>query len=65
MIENNFEGYIGLFIFYILPINYATFMDQIIIFGLVESKRQLSHNIIDFLLEVFPFYGITKRCTSI
>ena len=30
--QNSFKGYIGLFIFYILPINYATFMDQILIF---------------------------------
>ena len=33
MVENSFEGYIGLFIFYILPINYATFISQILIFG--------------------------------
>ena len=31
-IQNNFEGYIGLFIFYIIPINYAIFMGQILIF---------------------------------
>ena len=34
MIENSFEGYIGFFIFYIFLINYATFMNQILIFGL-------------------------------
>ena len=33
MAENSFEGYIGLFIFYIIFINYATFMSQILIFG--------------------------------
>ena len=33
MVENIFEGYIGLFIFYIFLINYATFMSQILIFG--------------------------------
>ena len=32
MVENSFEGYIGLFKFFIFPINYATFMDQILIF---------------------------------
>ena len=42
MAENSFEGYIGLFIFYILLINYATFMSQILILGLIGSKRQLS-----------------------
>ena len=31
--QNNFERYIGLFIFYIISINYATFMGQILIFG--------------------------------
>ena len=34
MMENSFEGYIGLFIFYIISINYVTFMDQILIFWL-------------------------------
>ena len=34
MIENSFKGHIGIFIFYILPINYAIFIDQILIFGL-------------------------------
>ena len=33
MVENSFEGYIALFIFYILLINYATYMDQNLIFG--------------------------------
>ena len=32
-IQNSFEGYMGLFTFYILPLNYVTFMDQILIFG--------------------------------
>ena len=40
MIENSFEWYIGLFIFYIILINYKTFMDQILIFGAqLNSKR--------------------------
>ena len=39
MVENSFERYIGIFIFYIISINYATFMGQILLFG---SKRQLS-----------------------
>ena len=30
--QNSFEEYIGLFTFYIIPINYATFMGQILIF---------------------------------
>ena len=33
MVENNFEGYIGFFIFDIIPINYVTYMDQNLIFG--------------------------------
>ena len=33
MVENSFEEYIRLFIFYIIPINYATYMGQILIFG--------------------------------
>ena len=32
MVENSFERYISLFIFYIIPINYATYMDQSLIF---------------------------------
>ena len=32
--QNGFEGYIGLFIFYILSINYITLIGQILIFGL-------------------------------
>ena len=32
MIENSSEWYISLFIFYIISINYATFMGQILIF---------------------------------
>ena len=31
--QNSFEWYIGFFTFYIIPINYATFMNQILIFG--------------------------------
>ena len=31
-IQNSFEGYMGLFTFYIIPLNYATFMGQILIF---------------------------------
>ena len=31
--QNSFEGYIGLFTFYIFFINYVIFMDQILIFG--------------------------------
>ena len=31
-IQNSFEGYINLFTFYIIPINYAIFMDKILIF---------------------------------
>ena len=33
MIENSFEGYIDFFIFYIIPVNFTTFMSQILIFG--------------------------------
>ena len=35
-VQNSFEGYMGLFTFYIIPLNYATFMGQILIF---EPKR--------------------------
>ena len=42
MVENSSEWYIGIFIFYILFINYAIFMGQILIFELNWSKRQLS-----------------------
>ena len=31
-IQNSFEGYIGLFTFYIILINYTIFMDKILIF---------------------------------
>ena len=34
MVENSFERYIDFFIFYIIFINYITFMDQILIFEL-------------------------------
>ena len=34
MVENIFEWYIGLFIFYILFMNYVIFIDQILIFEL-------------------------------
>ena len=30
--QNSFEGYINLFTFYIIPINYAIFMNKILIF---------------------------------
>ena len=40
--QNSFEGYIDLFTFYIILINYAIFMDQILIFDSIESKTQLS-----------------------
>ena len=33
MIKNRFEWYIGIFIFYFLLINYATFIGKILIFG--------------------------------
>ena len=41
MIENSFERHIGIFIFYIIPINYAIFIDQILIFGLNCPDRLL------------------------
>ena len=54
--QNSFEKYIGLFIFYIIPIHYPTFMCQILIFGpnwiqnaiAAGSKTQLSQIINDF-----------------
>ena len=48
--QNNFEGYIGFFIFYILPLNYATFMDQILIFrpkwvqNIIILKKKIESN---------------------
>ena len=42
MVENSFEVYISIFIFYIIPIDYATFIGQILIFGSYGFKRQLS-----------------------
>ena len=30
--QNSYEGYMRLFTFYIMPLNYATFMGQILIF---------------------------------
>ena len=42
IIENSFEGYIGFFIFYIILIDYITFMDPILIFESNWSKRQFS-----------------------
>ena len=40
IIENSFEGYIGFFIFYIILIDYITFMDPILIFESNWFKRQ-------------------------
>ena len=31
--QNSFEWYISFFIFYIIPINYIIFMDEILIFN--------------------------------
>ena len=42
MVENSFEMYINLFIFYIILINYTTYTDQSLIFGPNGSKIQLS-----------------------
>ena len=33
MVENSFKEYIGLFIFYIIPVNYIIYIDQNLIFG--------------------------------
>ena len=58
-IQNSFEGYIDLFKFYILPINYTTFMDQILIFEpswiqntilpfyFTENKKELLISLLD------------------
>ena len=40
-IQNSFEGYTGLFTFYIFPINYAIFMGQILIFGLNWAQNTI------------------------
>ena len=46
--QNSFEGYIGLFTFYIILINYATFIDQILIFKLSRIQNTLSQ--IEYLI---------------
>ena len=43
MVENGFEEYIGLFIFYIISINYVTYMDQNLIFGLIWIQNTYSY----------------------
>ena len=50
-----FEGYIGLFIFHIISINYATYIDQNLIFKL----NQIQNIIIHFFLYIY-----TKIFTS-
>ena len=47
--QNSFEGYIGLFTFYIILINYATFMDQILIFGPSWTQNTIVSKIYTFL----------------
>ena len=69
--QNSFEKYIGLFIFYIIPIHYPTFMCQILIFGpnwiqnaiAAGSKTQLSQIINDFHLSILDKsrFEIRKR----
>ena len=51
--QNSFKGYIGLFTFYIISINYTTFMSQILIFEpnwiqntIVIFFNQLIHTVI-------------------
>ena len=41
--QNSFEWYISFFIFYIIPINYIIFMDEILIFR-SRYKTQFSLN---------------------
>ena len=50
--QNSFEGYIGLFTFYIIPINYATFMGQILIFG----PNWIQNTIISILFYLFNYF---------
>ena len=59
MVRNNFEGYIGLFLYYIIFINYTTFMDQILIFGPSSSKIQLS---LIFNLRKVTFVKYLRPC---
>ena len=42
MVKNSFKWYIGIFIFYIIFINYAIYIYQNLIFGPNGSKSQLS-----------------------
>ena len=42
MVENSFKGYIDFFIFYIILINYAIFMDQILIFDPCLKENYLN-----------------------
>ena len=57
MIENNFEGYISLLIFYILFINYVIFMGQILISGQLVQKT-----IILFYLYLWFWYNNLLTC---
>ena len=51
MVENSFEGNIRFFIFYIIPINYAIYMDQNLIFG----PSWIQNTIVPFFfLSYFP-----------
>ena len=51
MIENSFEWYIDLFIFYILLINYATFMSQILFFESIRVQKTIVSFIYIFFLQ--------------
>ena len=57
MIENNFERYIGVLIFYILSINYAIFMSQILIYG-----QRVQKTIILFYLYLWFWYNNLLTC---
>ena len=56
MVENNFEEYIGLFIFYILPINYVIFIGQILNFWDKVQKKIVPIFYGD-ILDNTDFYG--------
>ena len=66
MIENSFKGHIGIFIFYIIIINYTIFIDQILIFGLSWIQKTIV--LIDYYFNiktVFIFILLLNRINYI
>ena len=69
MIENSFKGYISLFIFYIIPVNYAIYIDQNLIFGFswiqntiisINKEKGTYSNIVTLSHSHIPFNEYNK-----